>query len=156
MLHDPKTAANELINRGIAEEEPLIHVEVQNLLYFCHGWMLGIHGQPLHEGLWEAWQYGPILPDVYYNLTYYDDGPITAPILAHPEEFTDAEKSIMDSVYTQYRPYREGGMVNIVHGKGTPWHKVWNRKWGSLLIPNESIQSYFAKKYREYSNSHAA
>ena len=54
MIHDPKTAANEFINRGIREGKPLMHIEAQTLLYFSHGWMLGIHGRPFHNGTWEA------------------------------------------------------------------------------------------------------
>ncbi len=69
--HDPKNAANWFIERGIKEERPLVHIEVQKLLYFSHGWMLGIHQRPLHYGVWEAWRYGPVLPEVYFNLNQY-------------------------------------------------------------------------------------
>ena len=67
---DPRAVANWFIERGINEEYPLTHIEVQKLLYFAHGWMLGIHGEPLVEGNWEAWRYGPVLRDVYFSLNY--------------------------------------------------------------------------------------
>ena len=153
MAHDPRTTANELINRGIAEEQPLTHIEVQKLLYFSHGWMLGIHGRPLHEGLWEAWKLGPVLPHIYYNLNYYRGEPITEPILARPEEFTDAEQGIINSVYAQYRPFG-WGMADITDVKGSPWYEVWHSKSRLLIIPNESIQSYFARQYRKYERQH--
>ena len=148
MPHDPRAAANELISRGIEENQPLTHIEVQKLLYFSHGWMLGIHGQPLHHSLWEAWQHGPVLPPIYYILNYYRGAQIKEKILAHPETFTEEEQSILQSVYDQYRPHGAFGMVDITHSPGTPWHQVWNRRWGPPIITNESIQAYFARQYR--------
>ena len=50
MAHDPRAIANWFIEQGIKENNPLSHIEVQKLLYFSHGWMLGIHETPLHHG----------------------------------------------------------------------------------------------------------
>ena len=143
MVHDPRAAANEFINRGIAEGQPLTHIEVQKLLYFSHGWMLGIHGRPLHHGIWEAWRYGPVLPEVYFNLNHYSGQSITAPIPAPRELFTEEETSIMNVVYG-YRPLGTFTLVGITHSLGGPWDRVWHDKGKSNIMANEMIQSYFA------------
>ncbi|MCY4417925.1 MAG: DUF4065 domain-containing protein [Chloroflexi bacterium] len=143
MVHDPKTAANELIQRGIGEGQPLTHIEVQKLLYFWHGWMLGIHDQPLHTGFWEAWRYGPVLPEVYFSLNHHRGRPITGPIPARDEMFTEDEKSIMDVVY-DYRLLGTFTLVGITHTRGGPWDQVWHGRKNSSVIGDELIRSYFA------------
>lgn len=143
MVHDPKVAANELINRGVTEGQPLTHIEVQKLLYFWHGWMLGIHGQPLHHGVWQAWRYGPVLPEVYFNLNHYRGQPITSPIRTPSELFTSEESNIMNVVYG-YRSLGTFTLVGIAHSRGGPWDRVWHGQGDSGLIDNETIRSYFA------------
>lgn len=148
MIHDPKAAANEFINRGILNRYPLTHIEVQKLVYFAHGWMLAIHHRPLHQGTWEAWQYGPVLPEIYYNLRDYRGRPITVPIQARPELFADEEGAIIDVVYG-YRSLGPFQLVGITHSPGGPWDRVWNAKGGSSgLISNEMIHDYFVDLLR--------
>ena len=105
---DPRAVANWFIERGINEEYPLTHIEVQKLLYFAHGWMLGIHGEPLVEGNWEAWRYVPVLRDVYFSLNYNRGRPITDPIPVRREDFSEDELGIMRVVYG----YRSLGTFN--------------------------------------------
>lgn len=144
MIHDPKTVANEFINRGIQENNPLTHIEVQKLLYFSHGWVMGIHGRPLHYGLWEAWRYGPVLPEVYFNLNHHRGKPIKTTIKDAPvEPFSEEEKAIMDVVYG-YRSLGTFALVGISHSKDGPWYQTWHIKGDSAIISNEIIQSYFA------------
>lgn len=143
MVHDPKATANEFINRGIGNKHPLTHIEVQKLMYFAHGWMLAIHGRPLNQGTWEAWQYGPVQPEVYYNLRGYRGKPIIDPIPAPAETFTDEERTIIDFVYN-YRSLGPFQLVGITHSPGGPWKRVWQANGSSSgPISDEMIQEYF-------------
>ena len=148
MSHNPKTAANWFIERGVEEDDPLTHIEVQKLLYFAHGWTLGIHRRPLHHGVWEAWRYGPVLPEVYFNLNWYRGRPITDRINAPSEPFAEDEKSIMNAVYG-YRSLGTFTLVGISHSRGGPWDTVWHGKKDSNIIPNQLIQSYFSSLLRQ-------
>ena len=148
MAHDPKAVANWFISRGITEGRPLTHIEVQKLLYFSDGWMLGIHERPLNNGAWEAWRYGPVLPEVYFNLNHHQGQPITTTIPTLDETFTDEETAIMDAVYG-YRSLGAFTLVGIAHARGGPWDRVWNSRAKSNVITNESMQLYFANLLRE-------
>jgi len=117
MAHDPKAVANWFIERGIKEDNPLTHIEVQKLLYFSHSWMLAIHEAPLHHGAWEAWRYGPVLPEIYFNLNWHRGLPITDCIPAPDESFTDEELAIMEGVY-RYRSLGPFTLVGISHALG--------------------------------------
>lgn len=144
MVHDPKAAANEFINLGIRNKHPLTHIEVQKLTYFAHAWMLAIHGSPLTQGTWQAWQYGPVMPEVYRDLRGYQGRPIIAPIPTAPiETFTDEERSIIDFVYS-YRSLGPFQLVGIAHSPGGPWDRVRRANGNSSgPISDEMIQEYF-------------
>lgn len=144
MPHDPRTVANWFIQRGIAEGNPLTHIEVQKLLYFSHGWMLGIHGESLVSGDWEAWHYGPVLPEIYFRLNRYQGAPISELLLdASADEFSERERTILQGVY-DYRLLGTFTLVDISHDPKGPWYRVRNNGKGSNVIHNRAIRRYFA------------
>ena len=144
MAHDPKALANWLISRGIEEGHPLTHIEVQKLMYFAHGWMLGIHGKPLVEGNWEAWRYGPVLPEVYFSLNYNRGQPIQELIPTTGEhDFLEDELDVMKVVYG-YRSLGTFTLVGVSHSRGGPWDRVWHRESSSTKISDQSMRDYFA------------
>ena len=145
--HDPRGIANEFIRRAVDDNNPVTPMEVQKLIYFAHGWMLGMHGRPLHYDLWEAWKYGPVLPVVYHNLSYFVSDPVTNVIqFANHPDLDDAETTIIDYIHREYRPIGAHQLSRITHTKGSPWDELNRKRWGSKVIPNELIQKYFHRK----------
>ena len=150
--HDARAVANEFIRRGIDSGRPLTHIEVQKLMYFASGWMLGIHERPLHDGQWEAWQYGPVVRDVYFSLNHYRGAPITDVIPAPAEQFGPEESSIIEAVY-DYRRLGPSTLIGLSHARGGPWDTVWHEGGGSPEIDNDRIQRYFADLARRNSEA---
>jgi uncharacterized phage-associated protein len=142
MAHNPNAAANWFIERGLRDEKPLTHIEVQKLLYFAHGWMLGIHERSLVQGDWEAWRYGPVLPEVYFNLNYNRGRPITERIPTQHEDFLEDELDIMEVVYG-YRSLGTFTLVGVSHSRGGPWDRIWHSENPSNEISDELIRNYF-------------
>ena len=148
--HDPRTVANAFIQRSLDDDSPITPMEVQKLVFFTHGWMLGIHETPLHYGQWEAWKHGPVLPVVYHNLSYFGANPITETIrFADDPDFNEVEQGMIDFVYRDYRPMGAVRLSGLTHLKGSPWEQVKRKRWGSNVIPNELIQDYFANMARK-------
>ena len=52
-------------------------LKLQKLIYFAHGWHLAIRDQPLIDELVEAWEYGPVIPNVYHEFKVFGNQPIT-------------------------------------------------------------------------------
>src|SRR6185369_6756877 len=79
MPFDPRAVANRLLE--LARERQLIidPMKVQKLIYYAHGWHLALTGKPLLDRSVEAWQYGPVLPDVYRAFQEFGAQPITEP-----------------------------------------------------------------------------
>ena len=117
-------------------------------MFFAHGWTLGIHGKPLHYDEWEAWRYGPVLPVIYHNLSYFVADPVTDKIaFADPPSFDADEMAIIDAIHRDYRPVGAIRLSRLTHQKGSPWDQTRKKRLGNnLIIPNEVIQRYYHRK----------
>jgi len=49
---------------------------MQKLVYFCEGWHLAVFGESLVQEQFEAWQRGPVVPDLYHSLKRFGANPI--------------------------------------------------------------------------------
>ena len=66
--YDPRAVANLLLDLAATDEDgplPISNLALQKLLYFAHGHFLLRTGEPLVQGVFEAWTYGPVHPAVY-------------------------------------------------------------------------------------------
>ena len=52
-------------------------MQVIKLVYIAHGWHLAIYDVPLVDDYVQAWQYGPVIPPLYYAFKRFGSGPIT-------------------------------------------------------------------------------
>ena len=51
-------------------------MKLQKLLYYCYVWQL-VAGKKSFEANFEAWQHGPVEPDIYYKYKHFGREPIT-------------------------------------------------------------------------------
>ena len=78
MAHLSEAIANSFLEIG----EPIDPMKIQKLVYFAHGWHLGFQEQPLSVEDAQAWQWGPVFPDLYHEIKGYGRGPITSRLQA--------------------------------------------------------------------------
>lgn len=62
---DSRSVANCLLDHAERARVPVTNLALQKLLYFAHAIYLVETGEPLVDGYFEAWQYGPVHPAVY-------------------------------------------------------------------------------------------
>ena len=142
--HDPLHVTNYFIGRGLNEGPRFTPIQVQKLVYFAHGWMLGIHHRPLLESKFEAWLYGPVMPEVYHNLSYYRGNPAEAEVLAHAKDFDEDEADILDQVFNVYGKFTGVEPSGMTGAKDGPWDRTWRKHKRQAVIPNNLIEKHFA------------
>src|ERR1700738_3701746 len=77
--YDARAVANYFLERAKAEGIPITPMAIQKLVYFAHGWMLAVYGRPLINQRIEAWEYGPVIRDLYQQFKRFGDLPISEP-----------------------------------------------------------------------------
>lgn len=135
--YDARAVANLLLAAMQDRRLPVSNLPLQKLLYFAHGIMLTRHGEPLVDGYFEAWEFGPVHPLVYGSFKGFGSSAITAPAtrrdlrtgevgaIAPPnDERVDA---IVDQVVASLGRQRAGRLVHISHAAGGPWDVVANQ-----------------------------
>lgn len=155
--------ANELLWRSAADGRTMTPMQLVKLVYIAHGWSLAILERPLISDGVEAWQYGPVVPGVYYTFKEFGGSPIsrtatsrdsesgaeTVPRIGSGSVEQSEDKELLNKVWQAYRGYDGIALSKMTHEKGTPWDTVTNG--GDDIdyhkpIPDGLIQSHYQEK----------
>ena len=154
MSHDARSVTNYVIQRSVEKEELLTPLQINKIVYFCHGWMLGIFSTSLYWQYVEAWRLGPVVPDVYHSLKHFGGEPVS--LLVHAPErnpnYAVRELAVMDRIYDHYSQFSGTQLSTMTHERGTPWDITWREHGQNHIISNDLIQRYFAARVRNRSD----
>ena len=147
MGHDARAIANEMIIRGIEDGNPLTPLQIIKLTYLCQAWMLGMFGEKIFDQEVEAWEYGPVIADVYHGIKHFVKQPVDETIPARPAKLNDKEAHILDEVYRVYGKRSGGALSGHTHKSGTPWDqtKKENPDGRRVEISPERIRAYYER-----------
>jgi len=92
----------------------------------------------------EAWEYGPVIPDLYRATKEYGRNPIPWYKISDEEASLDeATRRFLQSVYDIYKKFIGIQLSYLTHKSGTPWDKVYQSGVLNLEIPNELIKDHY-------------
>ena len=153
--HDARAVTNYLIDKGLENGRHLTPLQMMKLIYFSHAWMLAIFGRPLFKQNFEAWKYGPVVRDVYQALKKYGSNPITSRIALDnvtEHQLASQEIAVLNKVFAEYSDYDGWILSGLTHIPEGPWFKTRMDKGLGSIIPNKTIQTYYAlrRKSRPY------
>ncbi len=139
-------------------------LKLLKLIYIFFGWVSAIHPRTkLFSDPIEAWRYGPVVPDVYYDLRRSSQDPIPKQIRATimnysgdgslevkiPTKEDISDEKIFQTLETIWDVYKDAPakhLVALTHQEGTPWWKTFDRTHHKR-IPTELIINYYAELY---------
>ncbi|MGH6808388.1 MAG: Panacea domain-containing protein [Ensifer adhaerens] len=161
MSYDPRSIANILLDLADKRGVALTNLAINEILYFLHAWYLAKFNSPLLDAKIEAWDYGPVVREVYSEFKKYGSEPISG--RAHRFDIDRLEKiiatadlssgdmSFIESQFEKYSGYTAGRLVSISHEKGGPWDRVYNesgRVNPGMEISDDLIRDYFVQQTR--------
>lgn len=120
-------------NAELSGNNDLTNLKLQKLLYFAQLEHLKKIGEPLFGDKIEAWQYGPVVKNVYdwlkgcgaYVITELDVD------LSEADELDDKTRIFLDEFWTRYQGRSAWSLVEDTHKTGSPWDKVYRRGQGN-------------------------
>lgn len=123
----------------------ITNLELQKILYLAHMFHMGFHdGEPLIDGQFEAWDYGPVEPHVYARVRMFGSGPIEDVFFGYGEPTVLApEYSSLDQACGALLGKSSGELVSITHWKEGAWAQVYEPGVRHIPIPNELILNEF-------------
>lgn len=115
------------------------NLKLQKLLYYVQGFSLAMYNKPLFKENIIAWNYGPVVAEVYREYKKY--GPAALPVdddFEVPDSITKEERALIAEVYDVYGQFSALKLMNLTHDEA-PWKNT--KKQG--IISHESMKVYF-------------
>lgn len=145
MAYDARQITNWFIQRAAKDGRSLSIMSLLKLVYIAHGWNLEMRETPLFHNRIEAWQYGPVIPEVYS--TFRPQGvSVNSPDPSFSSDVASEDDKFLHQIYDIYGKMSPFKLSDLTHEAGGPWETA--TKWGGWYaeIPNEIIQSHYVSK----------
>lgn len=130
----------------------LTNLRLQRLVIIAHGAHLAAYNEPLFNEPVRAWDFGPVVSDIYDSLRHYGSGYVDCQgpglhesLLALNHRASQAIRATWEA----YKAYDEAHLGQCLKGVRSPWDGVWNVLGTRYAtIPNELFKEYYANKIR--------
>lgn len=119
------------------------NLRLQKILYFIQAEFLVATGNPCFREDIQAWDFGPVIPEVYQVYKFYGSSNIPD-VYDGSNTFSfikDKDKRIIQEMIEECNKFSAIELVNITHNQA-PWKDVFI-KYQNNKIENEEIRNYF-------------
>lgn len=114
------------------------NLKLQKLLYYVQGFSLAMYDRPMFEEDVLAWEYGPVVSEVYQEYKKCGSGAIPYDNTDISTEINDEEKGLIIEVYDVYGQFSALKLMNMTHNE-SPWVNTGKNQ----VISHESMKEYF-------------
>jgi uncharacterized phage-associated protein len=118
--------------------------------------MLVEHDRPLVDRPFEAWDYGPVEPDVYRLFKAYGSKPIVDIIWDDPYGPGDLEHDVISDVMSAAGNMPASRLVAVTHWKDGAWARHYIPGVRGIIIPDEDIVDEYHRRIAAVRASTAA
>ncbi|MCY3852909.1 MAG: DUF4065 domain-containing protein [Gammaproteobacteria bacterium] len=135
---------------GEISDWSLSHLHLQKLLYLSHMFFLGQNaGEPLVQGHFEAWDYGPVHPELYHKAKIFGADPVKNIFRSCDDLEEGLERNTLDYVFTALRGVSGAQLVAMTHQEEGAWAKHYEPGRRGVIIPDDDILEEFESLKRK-------
>lgn len=154
--------ANFMIGRSLKQGPSITHLQLQKLVYISYGFYFAQTSDKLFQEKIKAWQYGPIVPELYHEFKRFESFPLRN-WSAHYNYLTgkfqipvvnkndSASLKVLNFVWRRYGILSANQLVEITHANGTPWKITIDQK--RRRIEDDLICRHYSKVLDDAWNS---
>lgn len=133
--------AQYVLYRYMELNRSITNLKLQKLLYFIQRKSLQVNQRPMFNEIIEAWQFGPVVPAVYYK--YVGAGASEIYEFSLPDvKFEQEDIDIMEDIINKYIDSNPWVMVDETHNDGTAWDRAVKTGVYKPVIDREDIRIY--------------
>lgn len=127
--------------KGNSDEELISNLKLQKLVYYAQGLHIALKGTPLFKENIEAWEYGPVVPELYSAYKSYGAGGIPPDDLFNPESIDSDTREYLDEVYSVFGQFSAVRLIDISHTD-----QCWKDAYPNGIIKHKAMETTL-KKY---------
>jgi len=152
-VYSALSVAQAILGLAHAEGKSVTNIQLQQLVFFAHGYSLGALDAPLIDSEIMAWNFGPVIPRLYNALRHYGLSAITDDLSktehASSPVLDPAAMGVINAVWKAYQGYDAFELLALTHRSDTPWDIIWNKRGERFKpIPDDVIKSYYKQRVR--------
>lgn len=133
--------AKYIVTKCTKEDCPISNLQLQKILYYIQREFLQ-SGMPAFFNRIEAWQFGPVVPDVYDEFCGFGSMPIDD-TYAYPHNMNKQDLKTINKIVEDKRELYPWDLVKDTHQRGGAWYRVYdNGKGNHKKIDNGSIKAW--------------
>lgn len=129
------------------------NLSMQKLLYLSHMMELGSGHGPLASRPFEAWDYGPVEPDLYHKLKAYGGSKVPDIFYDQPYTSDDPEYASIAEVVRQVGNATPRKLVAITHWEGGAWSRHYSAGRRGIQIPDSDILAEYQSRVARSENA---
>ena len=140
------SVARYIIERCHLQNRTISNLKLQKILYFVQAEFLVSRNQPCFIEEIEAWDFGPVVPEVYQEYKIF--GSANIPVFRKTlggVSIARCDQTLINEVVDECAKYSASALVDITHHQ-TPWIEAYNRVGYNNVISKESIKAYFTEE----------
>ena len=125
------------------------NLQLQKILYIAQMLHMGrAGGQRLVDADFEAWDYGPVSPDLYRKVRMFGAAPIED-VFYGAREFPegDSRRAELIKICDQLLPLRPGALVELTHSSIGAWAKNYVAGFRGIKIPDCDIVAEYNNRF---------
>lgn len=120
------------------EREGITNLKIQKVLYFAQAYYLSKIGKPLFSDKIKAWEYGPVVPEVYHKFKTKGSNPIICE--EDKSSLSDEDKETLKKIWGTFGGYSTSRLVDIAHAH-TPWKDAYQTP--DKIISHKALKEYY-------------
>ena len=125
-------------NNAKIKGETMTNLRLQKLVYYSYVWYLVIFDKKLFEETIEAWQYGPVVNELYHEVKNLG---LLTDLESDPDDLDDVVKNHLEAIWGLYSKYSASRLVDLTHEE-KPWIEAYNTQ-SKQQITDEKIISFY-------------
>lgn len=144
-MYDVLTVADAILKIAKSRGQSLTPMQLMKLVYIAHGWSLGMRDIDLFQNRIEAWQYGPVIPDLYHATKRFGRNPIPTDMVGEPGDVAVSgdDADFLADVFEKYGHLSGPQLSYLTHQSGTPWDRVYVSGIRGSEIPDPLISQHY-------------
>lgn len=128
-----------IVSKCIEDGQPISNLQLQKILYYIQKDFLNRDDLAFSDDI-EAWQFGPVVPNVYYYYCGYGAMPISS--VHENYEINSKDKNVIDSIVEIKRSLDPWIMVAETHKENGAWDQIYKKGLGNhRVIPTDLIKA---------------
>jgi uncharacterized phage-associated protein len=134
-----RVASKKMVDENVPEG--ITHLKLQKMLYFAQAVYLSLYNKTLFNEEIQAWQYGPVIKEVYSKYSRNKNKSLTTQDLTHEIKDTKIAE-FLKSVWDLFGKYSAFELINISHSHA-PWKDAYVEGKKDIIIEKAVIRDYY-------------